>query len=180
MRDESRLKSPEHRQVRSFLRAGGLTLAAIGLVMTAIGMTSFFLAFGGYGPPKYFFLALIGLPMLGIGLGMAQFGFLGAITRYQAGEIAPVGKDTFNYLADGTGSGVKTMATAAGEGISEGMAKGGPRVACPECRTPNDADARFCDHCGARMSTERICPECSNVNDADARFCDGCGQALTG
>ena len=66
---------------------------------------------------------------------------------------APVQKDTFNYLADGTQGGVKTVATAVGQGLAAGM-RGDGRAG-------------------------RRCPRGAQSNDADARFCKGCGTALT-
>jgi hypothetical protein len=84
---------------------------------------------------------------------MCGFAFQGAIARYQAGEVAPVAKDTINYLAEGTQEGVKTVATAVAEGIAAGM--GGPRKAdnrCPKCSHSNDADAKFCKNCGVALT----------------------------
>jgi membrane protease subunit (stomatin/prohibitin family) len=103
-----------------------------------------------------------------------MFGFMGAVARYQAGEIAPVGKDTFNYMAHGTQGGVRTMASAVGAGLAEGA--GGATLACPACGHPNDEDAKFCDDCGAAVS--KACPTCGAANDGHAKFCDGCGNRL--
>jgi hypothetical protein len=35
------------------------------------------------------------MPILFVGTAMCMFGFMGALARYQAGEVAPVGKDAF-------------------------------------------------------------------------------------
>jgi class 3 adenylate cyclase/tetratricopeptide (TPR) repeat protein len=47
---------------------------------------------------------------------------------------------------------------------------------CASCGTENRAGSRFCDNCGAAMSTS--CPTCGEPNRADARFCANCGSAL--
>jgi hypothetical protein len=44
---------------------------------------------------------------------------MGAVLRYVATEIAPVGKDAANYMAEETQGAVKTVARAAAEGIYE-------------------------------------------------------------
>jgi len=47
-----------------------------------------------------------------IGLVMCKFAFMGKVARYAAGELAPVGKDTFNYLAKETKVGVTDVSEA--------------------------------------------------------------------
>jgi len=94
-------------------------------------------------------------------------------------------KDTFNYVADGTQGGVKTVASAAGQGLAEGMRSAGGAggegkvlVRCHKCTGENDASAKFCDQCGAALAKARPCVNCGELNDPDARFCDHCGQAV--
>lgn len=173
MSDEERI-NPGHKQTRGALRVIGPLMIGVGVVFMVIGLGSFFSSFGSFEPPRYFWCCFIGLPLIGIGVAISQFGFMGAIMRYQAGEIAPVGKDTFNYMADGTKGGVRTVASAVGSGFREGMA--GTSVDCPSCGHANDADAKFCDECGTAMS--RLCPSCGGANDGDAKFCNNCGNQL--
>jgi class 3 adenylate cyclase/tetratricopeptide (TPR) repeat protein len=47
-------------------------------------------------------------------------------------------------------------------------------VGCPRCRRENPDAARFCVHCGARLSVS--CAACSVVLPPGARFCPDCGQ----
>jgi len=59
---------------------------------------------------------------------------------------------------------------------------------CPACGKMNDADAKFCDQCGAKMPDsvaykvdpgETVkCPSCGKMNDTDAKWCDQCGVKL--
>jgi hypothetical protein len=151
MSEETKL-DPKHSSTRRTLRTLGPVIAGIGLLFTIVGIVNFFMSFGSFEPPRYFWCAFLGMFLLFVGLAICGFAFLGAITRYQAGEVTPVAKDTFNYLAEGTQEGVKTVATAIGEGIAAGM--GGSRKAddrCPKCSHPNDADAKFCKNCGAAL-----------------------------
>ena len=143
----------EQSTVRGFLRIGGIVLLAIGLILAAGGFISFFGAFGGGGMPTNFWMAFIGLPLIGIGTGMLRAGYLGPASRYLAGEVTPTIRDRLGAL-----------------GI------GGERNVCASCGSENDAAARFCDSCGKPLS--RTCPSCGAGNDADARFCDGCGAPL--
>lgn len=47
---------------------------------------------------------------------------------------------------------------------------------CDACGASNDADARFCEDCGAPQS--RRCPGCDITVRPNARFCKGCGASL--
>ena len=120
MPDEERI-NPGHTQVRGVLRLVGPIVLGVGVILMIVGLGSFFSSFGTFEPPRYFWCCFLGMPLIMIGLVMSQFGFMGAITRYQAGEVAPVGKDTFNYMADRTKGGLKTVASAIGAGLSEGI-----------------------------------------------------------
>ena len=171
MPDEEKL-NPGHMHVRKTLRLLGPLVLGIGILFTIIGIGSFFAAFGGMQPPRYFWCCFVGIPLMFVGGVMTQFAFMGAVLRYQAGEVAPVGKDTFNYMAEGTKGGVKTVASAIGSGLSEGMSGG--TMECPNCGHENDEDAKFCDECGTAMA--KSCPSCGKSNDGDAKFCDGCGN----
>jgi hypothetical protein len=117
----SKLQTPAHKEVRTFLRITGLLMAAAGLVFTLIGMVSFFSAFGSMERPRLFWCAFIGLPLLAIGGMMCMFGFMGAVARYTAAEQVPVATDAITDLAEGTQGAVKTVARAATEGMKEGL-----------------------------------------------------------
>ena len=115
----NKIESPKHARVRSFLRIAGPVCAVIGLIFIAIGMISFFAAFGSFHPPKLFWCCFVGMPILFVGLVMSKFGYFGSVMRYVAAESAPVAKDTVNYMAEGTKDAVKTIARAAAEGVKE-------------------------------------------------------------
>ena len=176
----SREIDPGHGAKRGLLRVLGPIVLLVGLGFVAVGMVSFFAAFGSFGPPKHFWCAFVGMPILFVGGAMTAYGYMGAMARYQAQELAPVGKDAFNYLAKGTSGGLKSAASAVASGLAEGMgAQRDEGVRCSACGAVNDADANFCDECGAPLSTTKECPACQALNDSGAKFCDNCGAGLT-
>src|SRR5262245_29964620 len=170
---------PGHENSRRPLRIIGPVVAGIGLVFTIIGIGSFFAAFGTGQMPGYFWCAFVGLPLLAVGLGICKFAFLGAVTRYVANEVAPVGKDVVNYMAAGTKDAVRDVAAAVGEGFRAGNAAAETKTTlhCPKCRAANDSEAHFCKACGAALRA-RPCENCGHVNATDARFCVSCGKAM--
>ena len=68
-----------------------------GAIFAAIGLIDFF---AGHGFPTKFWCVFIGFPMLALGTFCFNAGFLRRITGYVAGEVAPVVKDTVEYVAD--------------------------------------------------------------------------------
>jgi len=140
--------------VRSGLRVGGAIIAGVGLILTIAGVASFFSSMNSQSMPTHFWMAFIGLPMIGIGTAMLRGGFLGTTTRYVAGEVAPTIKDTLGYV-----------------GI------GARETTCAKCGETNSPDAKFCDHCGAALSVN--CPSCGHANPANSAFCSACGKPLT-
>ena len=49
-------------------------------------------------------------------------------------------------------------------------------MTCPRCQAENDAGARFCEDCGARL--EVACPSCGTPVTPGKKFCRSCGAAL--
>lgn len=72
-------------------------------------------------PPVLFVLGFFGLPVMSAGTVMTFLGYMGKIARYMQAETAPVAKDTFNYMAEGTREGVTAVASAVGEGLAAGI-----------------------------------------------------------
>lgn len=125
--NENQLRSPHHNTIRTALRIGGPAVAGVGLIFTIVGLASFFSAFGGFEPPRYFWCVFVGLPLLFVGLVLCNFGYLGAVYRYYAGEAAPVTKDAANYMGEGIQPGVKAVAKAVTEGIIEAQKEQQPK-----------------------------------------------------
>ena len=51
-------------------------------------------------------------------------------------------------------------------------------VTCPNCRTPNDLDRKYCVECGHALTAG--CKVCGATNPASAKFCGTCGNRLDG
>ena len=148
-----RLQTPAQPAVRKGLRTFGPLVLGAGLLCTIIAFIHFVMAFGGGGPPRLFWLFFVGMPLMAVGSWMCQFGFLGAVSRYVAGETAPVAADTINYVADETKGAVETVAKSAAQGIAEGLAAG--RAA---------GEINFCPHCGAGVKAHfKFCPKCGKM-----------------
>lgn len=150
-----RLQVPEQNAVRSFLRKVGPLIFCAGLLCMVVGMINFFLAFGGGGPPRLFWLFFVGMPLLFVGGVMSQYGFMGIVARYFAGEVAPVATDTLNYVADETQGAVATVAKSAAKGITEGIAAGkmqAEQIFCPHCGLAVKVDFKFCPKCGQTLA----------------------------
>jgi class 3 adenylate cyclase/DNA-binding winged helix-turn-helix (wHTH) protein/tetratricopeptide (TPR) repeat protein len=47
---------------------------------------------------------------------------------------------------------------------------------CPQCNRVNQATARVCHACGARVHA--VCPVCTHSNPLESRFCNACGAHL--
>ena len=98
-----------------------MLIAGVGVIFLIVGMASFFMAFSGGGPPRFFWCCFVGMPLLFVGGVMCMFGFMRAVFRYTAAEQVPVATDAISDLADGTQESVKTVARAAAAGVKEGL-----------------------------------------------------------
>jgi RNA polymerase subunit RPABC4/transcription elongation factor Spt4 len=174
---------PGHSGPRDLFRILGPLILGVGIVLLVIALVDFFSGFGSMRMPSVPWLPFIALPMMFIGGVLSMLGFMGRIARYQAQEMAPVAKDTFNYMADGTKEGVKTVASAVGQGLAAGgVAIGGKpatKVRCHKCNALAEEGDKFCPQCGSPLAKTKPCPNCRELNDPDAKFCDNCGQGLS-
>ena len=118
--------NPHHSRQRTFLRILGPLILLVGIAFTVVGMVSFFSTVGdfgshsfgpefghsGVGAPDRFWCVFVGLPVSFVGLALCYLAFMGKVARYTSGELAPVGKDTFNYLAHETQEGMADISEA--------------------------------------------------------------------
>ncbi|MCD4823452.1 MAG: zinc ribbon domain-containing protein [Phycisphaerae bacterium] len=181
-----------HKGNRAILRVIGPVVLGVGLLFAIVGIGSFFSSIASFfsssgsssdsfdSPLRYFWCAFIGIPLIGVGGAICKFAFMGAVTRYMANEVTPVGKDVVNYMADGTKEAVRDISSAIGEGLaSSNIDREVQVIRCHKCNENNEDTANFCKSCGASLSKSIACPKCGELNDADARFCDNCGQGIT-
>ena len=174
---------PQHAKKRKTCRTLGIILLTIGGIFTALGVGGFIISIAISVPvPFLIIFAFLGMPLLFVGTILTAYGFMGAVARYSAGEMAPVATDTFNYMANETQDGVKTLTAAIGQGLSQGLAQSQPTtssIRCPKCNYEDSPDAQFCSKCGFSLLKSKPCPSCNEINDPDAQFCDNCGQKFT-
>lgn len=119
--EDDKLQLKKQPAIRKKLRFFGLLILTAGIILTLIGMISFFSVFGSFEPPRFFWCAFLGMPLIFVGTVMTFLGYIGAFARYFAGESAPVTKDVVNYMGENTQSGVKSVAKAITQGIKEGL-----------------------------------------------------------
>ena len=98
----------------------GLAAAVAGLAFMVVGVASFFRSFGGEEPPRLFWCAFVGMPLLFVGFVLSSMGYMGAMARYAAAEQVPVASDAINDLAEGTKPAVRSVSRSVAEGMAEG------------------------------------------------------------
>lgn len=165
---------PGHESKRQTMTILGIILIIAGGILLIVGITTFAQPFttssreffadpdgvmdrnssAGFGG-----IAMIGLGGFAamIGISLLTFANRGKIARYQAGEIAPVAKDTFNYVAKESSEGVKHLAGAIAEGVRSSQSappntpKEVVKVKCRSCGYLESEDAVFCSSCGKQI-----------------------------
>ncbi len=142
-----------------------LLMIAAYLVITSIGE---FFSLSHFEQPKKFHYFFIAMPFFLVGAALTNFGYMRSVADYTAREMAPVAKDTVNYLLKETKPGVESLSSAL-RGESS-------KITCPKCQEQNDDDSKFCNSCGTKLAL--VCTSCNEVNKPDAKFCDQCGNRL--
>ena len=66
--------------------------------------------------------------------------------------------------------GKAVVVNSAGPTVASGM------MVCPSCKEQIEAGSKFCNHCGAKLSTK--CPNCDADIAPGSAFCSECGQKL--
>ncbi|MFN7251407.1 MAG: zinc ribbon domain-containing protein [Anaerobacillus sp.] len=160
----------QHLKKRSLFRFLGPIFLLIGLGCMIIAFIDFF-TLQGFEEPKYFWLFFVGMPFLFVGFSMSGLGYGSSVAKYQSREYAPVVKDTFNYLAKETTSGVVEVSKAIQQGSSFTQS-----TICHSCHQQNDIHAKFCVECGEKLA--KVCSRCKKVNINEARFCNECGNSI--
>jgi ribosomal protein L40E len=141
------------RTARTVFRVVGVITLVVAVTFLVIGLKDFFGSADSFEGPHKFWMVFVGIFGLAIAGWCLQAGFMGAAARYAAGETVPTLKDSASYLTDGEGvlgigrtvdDGPAATATAPDQALT------GPF--CSKCGTRNDAEASFCDRCGAALA----------------------------
>ncbi len=164
-----------HNQKKSIFKVVGLIVLGLGLYLVISGFISFFQLSNSFDSEPKIGLVFAGMPLLFIGLILTSLGFMGDVARYQAGEMAPVGKDVVNYMVDGTKESMTTVAKAIHDGMNSTH---DASIKCPHCFTENETEAKFCKNCGKSLASDKVCRICHEKNESDAKYCDHCGNPL--
>jgi len=139
----------EQTSLRTTFRVLGVVLLVVALVLLGLGLADFFASMNSDGEfPTRFWMAFVGVLLLGPAGWCLQAGFVGTASRYVAGETAPVVKDSAAYLTDGEG--VLGVGRTVDDAEPARVTASGPF--CSTCGTRNDADASYCDRCGAALA----------------------------
>ncbi|HEY3528227.1 MAG TPA: zinc ribbon domain-containing protein [Nocardioides sp.] len=137
------------RVTRNVFRVVGLVALVVALGFIAVGLQDFFASADSFDGPHKFWMIFVGIFGVAIAVWCLQAGFMGAASRYVAGETAPVIKDSAAYLTDGEG------VLGVGRTVDDAPAPHAAAVTgpyCSKCGTRNDDDASFCDSCGAALA----------------------------
>lgn len=154
----------ENVKAKRVLKYIGFISLIFGIILSISGFSSVFNDMDA----NNVYLIFIGFPLIFIGIVCLNFAYMGKVSRYTASEIAPVAKDTINYMIDGTKDEVVDLFHK----IKESP---GSKKICPYCGDENDSDAIYCDHCGVKL--KKTCT-CGAENQSDSRYCKKCGREL--
>lgn len=160
-KDEKMLK---HARNKKILKIAGITVLALGVCCTVAGFINMATSIAAMEMPRLFFLLIIGLPCIGIGLMLTLTGFRKEMATYIKNESVPV----FNEAGEEMKPGISAIAGA--------VKDAGKTVVCPYCGSANGADDNFCSKCGKALVF--TCPRCGASVAPDSFFCPKCGEKL--
>ena len=146
MSNNNKFIPEEHKRKRAMFRTLGPIILGAGILCVVIASIDFF-TLDFFEEPKYFWLFFVGLPLLFVGFNICALGYGADLAKYQSRELAPVAKDTFNYLADETTEGVEAITRAVQKGKSTVV----EAKMCQYCQELNKMDAKYCNECGQAL-----------------------------
>ncbi|MEK4628570.1 zinc ribbon domain-containing protein [Solibacillus sp. FSL R7-0682] len=136
----------EHQQAKKFFKFFGPFLLVIGIGCLVIAIFEFF-TLDFFEEPKLDWLFFVGMPFLFVGFIFTGLGYGSTVAKYQSREMAPIAKDTFNYLAEETTEGFEKIAQAIHTGKSTII----QARSCDHCQHLNPMNANFCNECGKNL-----------------------------
>jgi ribosomal protein L40E len=179
MQEPTHVYDAQHPRSRASLCVFGPLMMGLGILMTALGLFSFFSSLRTFEPPTYLWGVMVGLPLLGVGAGLANFGRDDEILRNLAEEVSPTVKAPSDATAGAAKSGDKAPAEERGlsTGTNGNSFSDSETALCGRCLAANPADARFCNQCGTSLQ-DQTCPGCGASITPTARFCMQCGKLV--
>ncbi len=181
------MQNPPHeidsqtQRTQSVLRLFGTLMMGLGVILTGIGMVSYFSSRNKFQPPSNLWGVMVGLPLIGIGASLTNLGQHDEILRNLTEEVSPVRRESVKAMSQDTGYGVVTMAQSVGRGMNSATNGDGlfasVTLLCKRCDASNPTDARFCNQCGTSLLNQN-CPECGAIITPTSRFCNQCGKLV--
>ena len=182
-----------HQKIKRKLKKSSKICLAIGIPVLIAGIVLFIIGFSNFNSSSIStagskmamlaagsFVIFIGFVLIAVGVYTTFFAHAREISSYTASSVAPVIKDTAEYLAPTTNNVVKGIAGSISEGIAQGKSavnkNGEEVVVCQKCRKKNHKDAKFCSNCGSELIRKKFCSICGSKLESDAKFCPNCGQ----
>ena len=110
---------------------------------------------------------------------MGVIGDMNKFTKYQTAQAI---KDA----ANNEGSGIAGIGAGVGAGAAIGSAmtnamnsnSSETKILCPNCKTENPENAKFCISCGEKMNTDEVsCVSCNKPIGKGVKFCPECGAS---
>ncbi|MGN1200762.1 MAG: zinc ribbon domain-containing protein [Candidatus Caccovivens sp.] len=132
------------------------------------------------------------LLMFGFFIGVCSIvAFVSAYRReilaFQASTVAPVVKETAEFVADDLSPSINKTVGGLAESISVGVAEGVAKAKsakisseykCAECGETNEKNSKFCSNCGAKLRKEYKCSHCGAELKSKDKFCPVCGEKV--
>ncbi len=183
-----------HQKIKRKLKKSSKICLAIGIPVLIAGIVLFIIGFSNFNSSSIStagskmamlaagsFVIFIGFVLIAVGIYTTFFAHAREISSYTASSVAPVIKDTAEYLAPTTNNVVKEISESISEGIAKGKSSSNKgdnagKVVCQNCGQKNESTAKFCSNCGNAITQEKFCSSCGSKLESDAKFCSNCGQ----
>jgi hypothetical protein len=124
---------PDYSKYKNVMRAVGIPLLIIGIIMVIYGFTSF-------SRGNIFIFGLGGFLTV-IGFGLISFSLIRPVSKYYATEATPAIK----IASEAIGEGLKDS------GVGRTQTKEVIKIKCPHCGYLESEDAEFCSKCGKKI-----------------------------
>ena len=148
----------EHPKAKKYLRITGFILTPLGAICEIVGTINFMIASQNFEQPSLFFLLIIGMPLLAVGIMCLLFSYMREMTNYTIDETADARRKHIRIIKDEVKNFVDDP------------------IYCPKCNHSNKKEAKFCEQCGAPLVS--TCQNCGGEINPDSAYCPHCGKKI--
>lgn len=147
--------------IKLFLKILGIILIISGIGCMIFGFVDFSMSssLDNFEGPKHFYMFFIGMFLLFFGMIFISYGFKDEVLKYRSKEISAV----INGINETNNNSFINISSK-------------ESVICPNCKTANSLDSKFCKSCGS--SLVKTCPYCNHELKNDSIYCDNCGMKV--